>query len=195
LFCFSTEELRLEVVAIMEIILVLLVSVAVLIVSLYLYRIASGTLVFLNIPNIFFYFYVLMVYVGSILMYLGLDMASLYLGATDKIILTKMLLSTMSGMVLIPCGMILANMVFRFDAKQSFDQYWTAKVERIVSPRDTYVFPFMIIVVAISIVALVMYLRQLSTIPIVALFGGASPAELAYLRSQATNNFGNHIHR
>ena len=41
-------------------------------------------------------------------MYLGFDMASLYLGATDKIILTKMLLSTMAG--LIPCGMI-HNMV------------------------------------------------------------------------------------
>jgi hypothetical protein len=129
LFCFSTEELRLEVVAIMEIILVLLVSVAVLIVSLYLYRIASGTLVFLNIPNIFFYFYVLMVYVGSILMYLGLDMASLYLGATDKIILTKMLLSTMSGMVLIePFSVFWTPLRVRsldFLSFEPFSVFWT----------------------------------------------------------------------
>ena len=62
-------------------------------------------------------------------MYLGLDMASLYLGATDKIILTKMLLSTMSGMVLIePFSVFWTPLRVRsldFLSFEPFSVFWT----------------------------------------------------------------------
>ena len=170
------------------------ISLFFILISALLYQKASGSLGVFSIPTAFFYFYLIFVYIGSVIILFKLDPYIVRLGATKSDILWLLYATTTIGFFLIPSGMLCANKILKFEPKKKLNQYLRADIEMVVSPKDSYVMPFFYLFCVFALLMTLLYIRKVDTLPFVGLMKGGDAATLALLRSEATNTFAGKAH-
>lgn len=153
-------------------------SVTVFLVSLALMQKVAGILKhYFTVPAVFYLFYVVFIYAGSLPVYFAHpgDARDLYLLAVHAVLL------------LLPLGIALASFLLRFKVERELSAYMSAEPE---PGRRPFLAPFLILVVGALTVS-VLYLGRLAAVPVLQLIGMTAQLEaLVRSREAATGLFG-----
>ncbi len=152
-----------------------------------------GTLSLPTISSFFLFWYILIPVIGSTYMNLFYTEYEYNLGFYERkdLIFTTWLYA-IAGLYLIPLGMQIANWLFRYDAKKSFQAFLEQPISYLY---ERALFVVIVISMAISLGVLYIYIQKIGTLPILGVFENLSPTKLAELRSQAGNNFDGKLYR
>lgn len=162
-----------------------------LVISLYFYKKAAGTLSIFqpNIVTIAFYLQIIFQIFGSLLISLGLAKNWWVLQADnyDKSIIISFYMTYLSFMIL-PLFIILFNNLLKFNPQKEYLQLYISKWEKINSHNNELINYFIIILSMIILTLLLIILFYLTpSIPLFELFKGASSEKLAIARINTTN--------
>lgn len=129
-----------------------------------------------SIPQVFFIFYLLLIYIGSFRFFLVSGYLSIkYIAAVNFVLL------------LIPFGITIANFIFKFDSKEILMYNKQPIIDDI---KDfTFFIPFFLLF-AFSLALFITYLHKLKVIPLFALFNNKyTTQDLLNFRFAATQGF------
>ncbi len=172
--------------------LYLAVSFCVLILSIYLFKKAAGTLSIekLNMISYIFYFNIIIQsFIGANLGILYLDNHYIISRIQDFDIRFKVWLAVLYVMITLPLGMLLVNKIFHVRSSKLFDGYLNKPLQPVLSKKDSYVLLVFYGVALVSIGAVIYTYTHLGGIPLAALFKGAGSVELAKMRISASRGF------
>ena len=160
---------------------------SVLALSTWLYGKASGGLRRASILSAFYWFYLLIGYVGTALLFYRLDPVYVAYGATDRRILWTLWVNAALCFLLVPCAALLVGAPGPTDSSAAPD-----KREFRRSPGG-YQRVLLWLLVGMSLVPFVFYLRRLAQIPILLLLAESSGG-LQTARFESTTGFAGKLH-
>jgi oligosaccharide repeat unit polymerase len=167
-----------------------------LVISTYLFQKVSGSLSLLkpNLISIVFYYSLLVsTFIGALLIALDIDQNYMLFRMYNKAYKQAGFYWVMYIMLLMPLSMLLTSQLLGFKPKKELEQYLKAPI-KLFSPQERDFFYIIVVLAAISLLAVVYTILKLEKVPIFELFKGSS--ELARLRIEASHNFrGNIIFR
>lgn len=172
--------------------LFLSMSVCALILSMFLFKKAAGTLSLekLNMISYIFYFNIIIQsFIGVNLGILYLDNHYLISRLQDFDLRFKVWLAVLYVMITLPLGMLLVNKIFNVQSSKLFHRYLKKPLQPVLSKKDSYVLLVFYGVAIISIGSVIYTYVHLSNIPLIALFKGAGSVELSKLRISASRSF------
>lgn len=160
---------------------IVVLSFFLLCISFYLMHKTVRIFDYFTIPGFFFIFFLVFIYAGSFYVYsTNQDWAS-----------TKYFLAVNSVLLLIPVGITIANIFFRFKPKTELDSYFQMPLQDNLKD-SVFIIPY-ILIIFFTIGLFAHYLSHLETIPFLALISmdssGLTSSELAGLRYAATGGF------
>ena len=152
-----------------------------------------GTLSLPTISSFFLFWYILIPVIGSTYMNLFYTEYEYNLGFYErKDLIFTTWLYTIIGLYLIPFGMQIANWLFKYDAKKSFQAFLEQPISYLY---ERALFVVIVISMAVSLAVLYIYIQKIGVLPIIGVFENLSPTKLAELRSQAGNDFNGKLYR
>jgi hypothetical protein len=174
-------------------------SISIIILSIFLlygmYRIVKQIIGIINIPfiSLFFLFkYIMLVYIGSIIMNVYYIEYYYNIGNYErKDLLVYMWLYASAGLFLIPLGMFISNAMLKYSSKKEIAIFQNTPLYISKTDYNNILFMIFILIFFISVITLFVYRSKIGGyLPIEQLFFNSYDAkELALLRSDATNNF------
>jgi len=174
-------------------ILIIFASCIALYLAYWLIKIAAGTVKIPLISTFFMLNYLVIIYIGSVLLnvfhfnYPGLD-------KRPDLLLYTWLYAT-AGLFLIPLGMIVVNIATGYKAQEKTRILLAKEINITSLDKSNFTFIVLILLFFISFVVLMIYRRELGILPIEGVFKGFSYGKLAYLRELSINQFTGHYYR
>lgn len=156
------------------------------------YIVLNGKIKIFSITFYFFISYVVYALVGSALLNCVIfekeDSTGIY---TDTDILFSVWAYTLLGLLCLFMGFRLAHILYErvIDIKTVKNDYVNTNLTRNSYDISIVNYYWILFLFALSIIVLVMYRRAIGGFPLESIFMGLKGAELAFLRSEATNNF------
>lgn len=174
--------------------LYLIIAIICLVLSGYLFKIATGT-ISLRSPNmmslIFYFYFALENVVGAILIVNNIDDHYIINKLSSDIYRYYGFWAIMYTIVFFPIGMLLANMLFKAGSMNYYyEEYVTSPI--VDEPEDfsSHVRNSLIVLSAISVLAVLYTLASIGGSPLSALMSGMDPTDLNLMRADAKANFG-----
>ena len=154
---------------------------------------SNGPIKTFTIPNFFMLKYLIFAYVGSVLynvVFFNLEWNNGMYNNLDYVF--NIWLYSSLGIILIPLGMLIANLFFKFNNTILNENFISKPLE---SFRVNLGVLFSIVaILCVSVFSLLIYRSIIGELPIVHVFSGANEAVLALMRSDAGNNFSGKLH-
>lgn len=180
------------------------ISIGILIISLFslylsfmLLKKASGIIKIPFISTFFWFKYIIFAYIGSVYLNIFPPQYELNMGVYNRPdLVLNVWYYTTAGLFLIPLGMFIANWATKYKPKYFTKRLLETPIN--ISKKDTSNVLYLIIILLISLSVYVVFLyahKIGGTLPITGLFNGLNIADLAQLRSDATNNFDGKYYR
>ncbi len=173
-------------------IIVLIVSLLFLYISYFMIRTVEGRIKVPTTSVFFMMFYLLYCYFGAVYINIGFSQYEYNCGIYDR---ADLLLNTwyysLSGLILIPLGMLFANVYLGYQPKRYMVNYTKSKLE-INKFNTNYNFIAVIFLILVSIIVSLIYRDKIGGFPVEHIL---ETNNLAKLRSDATNNFQGKIYR
>jgi len=175
--------------------LAMIVWIAVLIISILLFKSVSGSLS-LTKPNlnslIFYYSLLVSSYIGSLLIALDIDHYYMINKLDHEIYRYIGFAAVSFVMIALPLTMLVVNKIIGFDAKSEFNAYLKKPVEKTFSQRSEFYFLFLGISL-VSMLAVAYTLLKTHQVPLFALLKG-NLSEIGSLRIGAARGFGGNVY-
>lgn len=154
---------------------------------------ANGPIRSFTIPNFFMLKYLIFAYVGSVLYNVVFFQLELNNGMYSNLdyVFNVWLYSSL-GIILIPLGMLIANLFFKFDNNSLNDKFFSKPLKSF--NVNFGVLLSIIIILLVSFFSLYVYRSIIGELPIIHVFSGTNEAVLALMRSDAGNNFSGKLH-
>ena len=154
---------------------------------------SNGPLKTFTIPNFFMLKYLIFAYIGSVLYNIVFFDLEVNNGMYDNLgYVFNIWLYSSLGIVLIPLGMLLANLFFSLDFDKLNKNFFTKPLKNF--KVNIGVQMSIVLVLIVSVFSLLIYRSIIGELPILNLFSGANEAALALMRSDAGNNFSGKLH-
>ena len=154
---------------------------------------SNGPIRSFTIPNFFMLKYLIFAYLGSVLynvVFIELEVNYGMYRNLDYVF--NVWLYSSLGIVLIPLGMLIANLFFKFDNNNLNNKFFSKPLKSF--EVNLGVLFSIIIVLLVSVLSLYIYRSMIGELPIIHVFSGANKAVLALMRSDAGNNFSGKLH-
>jgi oligosaccharide repeat unit polymerase len=154
---------------------------------------SNGPIKTFTIPNFFMLKYLIFAYIGSVLYnVVFFDLEWNYGMYNNLDYVFNVWLYSSLGIVLIPLGMLIANLLFRFN-NTILNNNFFSKPFKSFEVNLSVLFSI-IVILCISVFSLSIYRSIIGELPIVHIFSGTNEAVLALMRSDAGNNFSGKLH-
>ena len=154
---------------------------------------SNGPLKTFTISNFFMLKYLIFAFIGSVLYnVVFFNLESNYGMYDDLGYVFNIWLYCSLGLVLVPLGMLIANLFFKLNFNQLNRNFFKTPLK--FFKVNIGVQLSIILVLVISFFSLLIYRMKVGELPILNLFSGANEAALALMRSDAGNNFSGKLH-
>ncbi|MFM7682968.1 MAG: hypothetical protein ACKO7P_09500, partial [Bacteroidota bacterium] len=176
---------------------VISVSFLIIIINRYLTKKFISNNKFLSIFEIFNYFYILLVFVGSIALNIYQFQYEDYFDFYNRPdLLFNIWLLSSSALLLMPLGAVFFNSVVNFHPKRSFKNFnGLSVIQRNKVNYSLKSILFFLFFFFITIIVFLLYQNAVGDFAVYHIFQSFSPEEFSVLRSDATNNFEGKFHR
>jgi oligosaccharide repeat unit polymerase len=175
--------------------LIALISIVSLISMFVIMHYLNGSMMAVSISNLFMYKYVVFVFIGATLLNIFHFDYEVNLGLYDR---KDLLLNTwyfaLSGLFLIPFGMLIANIALKYKPISTLQLLKSQKLE-IGLYENKYLYRLVVILFFISIAVLYFFISKIEILPIVGVISDLSTKELAFLRSESGYGFSGKSYR
>ena len=172
------------------------VYVAVLFVSYYLFKAASGDMSLLrpNMMSLTYYGWLVgMCFTGPLLSLLGVENYALRLASEESI--EKAFFSTAYVMVTMPASMaIYQKFLFKSNIKEKIKSFYLGKIKPFQTPRDSAQIIYWGVLTVISLFGVLYVYSVITRTPLIHLLLGGSPLEAAKIRNTATFNYPGNVY-
>ena len=173
--------------------LYLIIAIVCLVLSGYLFKIATGT-ISLRSPNmmslIFYFYFALENVVGAVLIVNNIDDHYIINKLSNDIYRYYGFWAIMYTIVLFPIGMLMANMLFKAGGMNDYyEDYVTSPITDEPEEISNHVRNCLIVLSVISVLAVLYTLASIGGSPLSALLSGMDPTDLNLMRSEANRGF------
>ena len=136
----------------------------------------------ISVPSFFFIYYVLGAYAGILILYYGLDFHSILRGATDNKIIVKMFILSSGTLMMLTCGAVLAS-------RSKLKRHTGNSRKFTTRPLNKFSILFLFLLVLISAIVIVDYVRSIGVVPILMAIGGQAGEAVNARVTLLTSNF------
>jgi oligosaccharide repeat unit polymerase len=176
---------------------IIIISLLIVFINRYLTKKIISNNKFLTIFEVFNYYYIFLIFIGSIALNIYQFQYEDYFGFYDRPdILLNIWLLCSSALLLMPMGAVLFNSLVNFHPKKAFKNFNVLFV--IQGNKVNYSLKsklFFLTLLFTTVIVFLLYQNSVGDLAVFHIFQGFSPGELSILRSDATNNFGGKFHR
>lgn len=159
-------------------ILILFLCLAIFIISLFLYKKISGKITLPSFTSLFFFYYIIFVFIGSILFVLKICFPTTEnaYSINNKILLEQFFL-VCGAFLIIGFVMHMIQKIMKFSPKKDTLYYFSKPIEKIVSQKESFFMPFFYINLALGIILIGLILSQIRGqlfLPVLSIFSSQS---------------------
>jgi len=143
-------------------VLIIFLGLLIFIISFYLYIKIAGKLTFPTFTSLFFFYYIIFAFVGSMLFVLKICFPTLenIYSVNNKILLEQFLL-VCTGFLIIGIVMYATQKILKFSPKKDTEYYFSKPIENIISPQESFFMPFFCINLCLGLILVGLVLSQI----------------------------------